>query len=153
MRQLVIGVLLLPLVLTAGAFYWMETSQTKGPTSLPVIGTAPETDDPQILAGWNVYTTKGCVFCHGPAGEGGVENPNAVGGLIPPLKEVAAGYNEAELKERILKGVLHIDQADPNGPPPPLYMPPWEGILTEEELNNVVAYLFSLAPEVEAWDE
>jgi mono/diheme cytochrome c family protein len=153
MRQLVIVILFLPLFLTAGAFYWVSKSQDQGPTSLPTLGKPPETDDPTLQAGWKVYTSKGCVFCHGPAGEGGVKNPNAVGGLIPPLKAVAEGYNEEELKEKILKGVPVIDQEKPDGPPPPLYMPAWEGLLTEQELNQVVAYLMSLAPKTESWDE
>ena len=153
MRHVIIVILVLPLVLTSWAFYWVAKSQSKGPTSLPTLGSPPETEDPLLQAGWKVYTSKGCVFCHGPAGEGGVKNPNAVGGLIPPLKTVADGYNVEELKEKILKGVPVIDQADPNGPPPPLHMPAWEGVLSEEELDQVTAYLLSLAPKTESWDE
>jgi len=153
MRNLVLAILFLPILLTSGAVYWVVNSQPTGPTSLPTLGPPPDTEDEHIQEGWKVYTSKGCVFCHGPAGEGGVKNPNAVGGLIPPLKNVADGYSEEELKEKILTGVTTIDQEDPNGPPPPLYMPSWEGLLNEDELDALAGYLLSLAPPSEDWDD
>jgi mono/diheme cytochrome c family protein len=41
---------------------------------------------------------------------------------------------------------------DAKKPPPPLYMPPWKSVLTSEEINRIVEYLWSLKPKnVESW--
>lgn len=118
--------------------------------TMPPIGDPPKTDNPKILAGWKVFTEKGCVYCHGPGGVGGVKNPNAVGGLIPSLIKVGAGYTQEELKQKIRKGVQEVDKDDPKKPSPPLFMPKWEERLTAQELDDVADYLMSLLPKEEA---
>ena len=121
--------------------------------TLPPIGEAPKTDDPKILAGWKVYTGKGCVYCHGPGATGGVKNPNAVGGLMPPLNKVGGSYTKEELKKKIRKGVHEVDRDNPKGPHPPLFMPNWEERLSAQELDDVSDYLMNLLPkeEKEGW--
>ena len=117
--------------------------------AIPPIGNPPQTDDPKILAGWKVYTGKGCVYCHGPGGVGHVKNPNAVGGEMPSLIKVGAGYTKAELELKIRQGVQEVGKDDPKGPSPPLFMPKWEGRLTKQELSDVADYLLSLLPKEE----
>lgn len=101
---------------------------------------------PAVAEGASLFKTKGCIMCHGEAGKGGVRNRYSQGEYIPALENVASGYSEEELKEKIRKGVSSVAKADPNGPVPILIMPSWEDKLTPEELDRIVAYLFSLAP-------
>jgi len=95
-----------------------------------------------------VYKKYGCNGCHGKDGEGGIPNPNAkTAQQVPGLKYVGEGYNKQELRERILNGQREIIAMDKTKPPPPLYMPPWHGKIAEGELEDLIAYLFSLMPE------
>ena len=36
-------------------------------------------------------------------------------------------------------------------PAPPLYMPSWKNVLSEEDINRVADYLWSLQKKPEAW--
>jgi len=109
----------------------------------------PSVMDP-VERGHEAYRTYGCAGCHGPDGKGGVPNPNAATAqLVPDLIHVADGYTKEELKARILKGQREISALDPNRPPPPLYMPAWGGTIKDAEVDDLVAYLFSLKPKGE----
>ena len=117
--------------------------------AMPAVVSAkpPETPiSPTVTEGASLFETKGCIMCHGEGGKGGVRNRYSQGEFIPALEKVASGYSEDELKEKIRKGVSQVAKADSNGPVPILIMPSWEDKLTPEELNRIVAYLFSLAP-------
>lgn len=106
-----------------------------------------------IERGKGVYKKYGCAGCHGPEGQGGVPNPNAkTAQQVPGLKYVAEGYTKDELRKRILNGQREIPLLDPKKPAPPLYMPPWQGKITEGELDDLVAYLMSLLPKGEKLD-
>ena len=97
--------------------------------------------------GREVYRKYGCAGCHGTDAKGGVPNPNSkTAEQVPGLTKVAEGYTKDELKARILKGQREISQLDPKRPPPPLYMPPWLGIIKDAEVDDLVAYLISLKP-------
>src|ERR1035437_4620368 len=92
----------------------------------------------------------GCAGCHGRDGAGGVPNPNAkTAQQVPSLKYVADSYTKAELKKQVLNGQREIVAMDPKLPPPPLYMPPWRGKISESELNDLIEYLLSLFPKEE----
>ncbi len=100
-----------------------------------------------VERGRAVFRKYGCAGCHGPDGKGGVPNPNAkTAQQVPGLIYVADGYTKAELKARILNGQKEINALDPKRPPPPLYMPPWRGTINDAEVDDLVAYLFSLKP-------
>lgn len=104
--------------------------------------------------GERIYRRYGCRGCHGADGEGGVTNRNAESGeQVPPLRFVREGYTAEELKQRIRLGVRDVARLDPEGPEPPLFMPAWGDRLSEGQLDDLVAYLFSLYPEGEelAW--
>ena len=100
-----------------------------------------------------VYKKFGCTGCHASEGQGGIPNPNAkTAQQVPGLKFVSEGYTKAELKKRILDGQREIPAMDQKKPAPPLYMPAWRGKVTEGELEDLVAYLISLAPKGEKLD-
>jgi mono/diheme cytochrome c family protein len=103
--------------------------------------------------GHEVFKKYGCFQCHGPDGKGGVTNPNAkTAELVPSLIYVADGYNQAELIGFIRRGERVIPRLNPNGPEPPHFMPKWDGIVTTNELNDLVDFLFSLKPKGEKLD-
>ena len=100
--------------------------------------------------GREVFRKYGCAGCHGPNAQGGVPNPNAkTAQQVPGLKYVADSYTKEELLKRILNGQHEITSLDPKRPAPPLYMPPWRGMIKDAELDDLVAYLFSLKPKGE----
>jgi mono/diheme cytochrome c family protein len=100
--------------------------------------------------GHDVYRKYGCAGCHGPDAKGGVPNPNAkTAQQVPGLIYVADGYTKAELRTRIIKGQREIPALDPKLPPPPLYMPGWGSTIRDAEVDDLVAYLFSLKPKSE----
>ena len=100
--------------------------------------------------GGEVFLKFGCVGCHGPEGKGGVPNPNAkTAQQVPALTHVADGYTKPELTKLILSGQREIAALDPHRPPPPLYMPAWGSKIKESEVDDLIAYLFSLKPKDE----
>ncbi len=93
----------------------------------------------------------GCVGCHGRDLKGGVKNPNSQGGEVPALIHLADDYTPEEVKAIIRRGKTPALE-DPNKPAPPLYMPTWAKILSEEDLERILAYAWSLRPpQAEAW--
>lgn len=109
----------------------------------------------RIEAGRGVFVEYGCGGCHGRNGEGGLSNPNsASGGKVPALSKVKEGYWREALIKTIGEGV-RTEKADPAGPTPPLNMPAWQGQIRAENMDLLVDYLFSLAPESgkDDWDE
>lgn len=91
-----------------------------------------------------VYARAGCVACHGPQGRGGHPNNNVAGGAIPGLSSVAETFTLDELKEKIRRGVLKPEKADPHGPEPLVFMPAWREIIKESEIDAVASYLMAL---------
>ncbi len=103
-----------------------------------------------VERGRAVFVKYGCAGCHGPAGVGGVPNPNAkTAGQVPGLIHVADAYTTAELAKFIANGQRDITPLDPKFPAPPLYMPAWGGTIKPGEMDDLVAYLFSLKPKGE----
>lgn len=93
-----------------------------------------------------VYGKYGCALCHGRNGEQGIANPNSQTKVIPALTYTKEGYSRKELRMRILHGARSIPSADPKQAPPPYRMPGWQGLMTDQELNDLSDYLFSLMP-------
>jgi mono/diheme cytochrome c family protein len=82
------------------------------------------------------------VGCHGTELQGGVANPNAQGGEVPSLLHVSDDYTKDEVIAIIRNGrVPPIDKA--SGPTPPLYMPSWKNVLSDEDINRIADYLWS----------
>jgi mono/diheme cytochrome c family protein len=111
------------------------------PEPTPIYASPPE-------KGKAVFEKFGCAACHGIGGVGGRRNWNAgLGEEVPSLLYVKAYYgNDIEsLKRLIREGRQPVPRANPTRPNPPLYMPAWKDRISEEELDALVVYLFSLA--------
>ena len=102
-----------------------------------------------IEGGKQCFIRFGCVGCHGIDAQGGVPNPNSQSSEVPPLIHVAEDYTKPEVATIIRRGKIP-PLADPKKPAPPLYMPAWKTVLTEEEINRIVEYVWSLAPKKES---
>lgn len=111
-------------------------------------GTVPVKEE----LGKEAYYKFGCVGCHGKDGVAGIPNFNAQGGKVPTINKVGEGYTASELKKKIRLGVQPVDKENPSGPVPPLWMQKWGERITDEELDNLVAYLMSLMPQEEKWE-
>ena len=108
-------------------------------------------NEAMIEAGKRSFARFGCVGCHGLQLQGGVPNPNSQGGEVPSLLHASEDYTKAEATNIIRNGKIP-PLADTAKPAPPLYMPSWKHILTDEEVNRIVEYLWSLQPKKEgAW--
>ena len=130
--------------------YLLSLTASNLPASY-VIPPGPEpvrTFTSDVERGKAVFEKYGCAACHGVGGLGGRKNWNAgLGEEIPSLMYVKAYYgNDVEtLKNLIRNGRQPIPRANPERPRPSLYMPAWKERISEEELNALVAYLFSLS--------
>jgi mono/diheme cytochrome c family protein len=100
---------------------------------------------PPVQRGRLIFKLAGCVACHGWNAKGGYPNNNVAGGLIPSLTMVSVTYTKAELHSKIEFGVTPLP-ADPSKPKPLIYMPKWGQQLKPDEIDALVAYLFTLAP-------
>jgi len=100
-----------------------------------------------VERGHVVFQKYGCYQCHGQDAKGGVSNPNAkTAELVPSLINVANGYTKDELIAFIKRGERNIPRMNPNGPEPPHFMPKWEPIIGDAEINDLAEFLFSLKP-------
>jgi mono/diheme cytochrome c family protein len=93
-----------------------------------------------VVAGASAYVRYGCINCHGPNGLGGVPNPLSEDKSIPPLsgQDFRSEFNtNAKIKEVIRSGSV-IGRA------PIVSMPHWGGIISDQNLDALVAYLKTL---------
>jgi len=123
-------------------------------SNLPVSYVIPGVPEPepvyasQVEKGQAVFRKFGCTACHGLNGVGGRRNWNAgLGEEVPSLMYAKAYYGNHvdDLKELIRHGRQPVPRANASRPNPALYMPAWKDRISEEELDALVAYLFSLA--------
>jgi mono/diheme cytochrome c family protein len=107
-------------------------------------------EDVAIEAGHQDFARFGCVGCHGTELQGGVPNPNAQGGEVPSLLHLSDDYTKDEVIAIIRNG-----RAPPlentAGPTPPLYMPSWKHVLSDEDLNRIADFLWSKQQKKESW--
>ncbi len=111
---------------------------------LPAVPTAEAAPIPtgQGLAveGASLYVRYGCIDCHGPNGLGGVPNPQSPDKSIPPLSGIAfrSQFNTNEKIIAVIRSGSVIGRA------PIVSMPHWGGIIPDDQLNALVAYLKTL---------
>ena len=112
---------------------------------LPAVQGAQPIDVPQdqgeAVAGSILYTNLGCVNCHGPNGLGGVPNPLSEDKSIPPLSgpDFTSEFNTpAKIRDIIVSGSVI-------GKAPIVSMPHWGSILTDAEVNQLIAYIGTLS--------
>ncbi len=80
--------------------------------------------------------------CHGTELQGGVANPNAQGGEVPSLLHLSDDYTKDEIIAVIRNGrAPPLENA--SGPTPPLYMPAWKSLLSDEDIHQLVEFLWS----------
>jgi len=94
----------------------------------------------EAVAGAVLYVRDGCINCHGPNGLGGVPNPLSEDKTIPPLSggDFRSEFNTDKKIEDVIRSGSVIGQA------PIVSMPHWGGILSQQDLNALVAYLKTL---------
>ncbi|MBI3291806.1 MAG: cytochrome c [Elusimicrobia bacterium] len=98
----------------------------------------------QMRRGRRLYQEMRCGVCHGSEGRGGVKNPNAdPDGKVPTLLDLSEAFTRRDLKDKILKGSRPPPLGE-SAPEPPLEMPAWRAVLSEDELEDLTAFLFSL---------
>jgi len=98
------------------------------------------TEQGAAVAGAALYVRNGCINCHGPSGLGGVPNPLSEDKTIPSL----SGQDFREEFDTDAKITEMIRSGSVIGKPPIASMPHWGGILSDEELADLVAYLKTL---------
>jgi mono/diheme cytochrome c family protein len=92
------------------------------------------------VAGAALYVRYGCVNCHGPNALGGVPNPSSPDKTIPPLsgQDFRSEFNtDAKIAAVIRSGSVL-------GRAPIVSMPHWGGILSDQQIAGLVAYLKTL---------
>ena len=105
-------------------------------------GRAPTPEDAAIAAGELDFSRFGCAGCHGTQLQGGVPNPNAQGGQVPSLLHLADDYTKDEVLQVVRNGRMPpLDNV--KGPTPPLYMPAWKNLLSDEDIHQLVEFLWS----------
>jgi len=106
-----------------------------GATPTPV-----QTDQGPVVEGAQLYVRDGCINCHGPNGLGGVPNPVAEDKTIPALSgaDFFTEFNTDKKITDVIRSGSVIGRA------PIVSMPHWGGILTDAELQALVAYIKTL---------
>ena len=111
---------------------------------LPKVATASPpvvpTGQGAAVEGATLYTLYGCVNCHGPNGLGGVPNPQSEDKTIPPL----SGQDFRNEFNTDAKIIAVIRSGSVIGKAPIVSMPHWGGIIPQDRLNALVAYLKTL---------
>ena len=113
---------------------------------LPAVPGAVPPDVPRdqgdVVAGAALYEYYGCINCHGPNGLGGVPNPQSPDQTIPPL----AGSDFRQEFDTDQKIMEIIASGSVLGKQPIVSMPHWGGIITDPDMQALLAYLKVLAP-------
>jgi mono/diheme cytochrome c family protein len=107
----------------------------------------PGTTPPPVITGQGpavegafLYQRYGCINCHGPNGLGGVPNPQSPDKAIPRLSG-ADFFKEFNTDEKIIDV---IRSGSVIGRAPIVSMPHWGGIIPEQQLRALVAYIKTL---------
>jgi mono/diheme cytochrome c family protein len=111
---------------------------------LPAVpgATPPTVPTNQGLAveGSVLYVRDGCINCHGPNGLGGVPNPQSPDKSVPPLSgaDFRGEFNTPAKIANVIRSGSVIGRA------PIVSMPHWGGILSQTDVNALIAYLATL---------
>jgi mono/diheme cytochrome c family protein len=97
-------------------------------------------DQGPAVAGAALYIRYGCINCHGPNGLGGVPNPQSPDKSIPPL----SGQDFRKEFDTDAKIIAIIRTGSVIGKPPIVSMPHWGSIISNRNLQALVAYLKTL---------
>jgi len=92
------------------------------------------------VAGAALYVRYGCINCHGPNGLGGVPNPLSADKTIPPLS--GQGFRHDFPTDKAIADVIRSGSVI--GKAPIVSMPHWGGILSDQQIAELIAYLKTL---------
>ena len=94
----------------------------------------------QVVEGQKLFVNYGCENCHGGNGLGGAANPNNPGGALPFLGGTAFDqqFPTAADVESVIKSGSILGAA------PITSMPHWGGIIPQDQLDALVAYIRTL---------
>jgi mono/diheme cytochrome c family protein len=92
------------------------------------------------VAGAALYVRYGCINCHGPNGLGGVANPLSQDKVIPPLS--GQGFRHDFPTDKAIADVIRSGSVI--GKAPIVSMPHWGGILSDQQIAELIAYLKTL---------
>ncbi len=102
-----------------------------------------------VQRGWVVASTRGCLACHGVLDrDPDAAEPPAIGGAPSFAHDDVVAYsrNVGEIREWILDGKPRRILAEQAGEEPPLLqMPAWRGVLSEREVEDLVAWITALS--------
>jgi mono/diheme cytochrome c family protein len=109
----------------------------------PVAGAQPvsiPTAQGAAVGGAALYIRYGCINCHGPNGLGGVPNPQSPDKAIPPLSggDFRGEFNTDAKIAAVIRSGSVIGRA------PIVSMPHWGGILSDQQVAELIAYLKTL---------
>ena len=98
------------------------------------------TDQGSAVQGSVLYVRDGCINCHGPNGLGGVPNPQSPDKTVPPLSgaDFKGQFNTPAKIADVIRSGSVIGRA------PIVSMPHWGGILSQADMNALIAYLGTL---------
>ncbi len=98
------------------------------------------TDQGLAVQGSVLYVRDGCINCHGPNGLGGVPNPQSPDKTIPVLSgaDFRSQFNTPAKIADVVRSGSVIGKA------PIVSMPHWGGILSQADMNALIAYLGTL---------
>jgi cbb3-type cytochrome c oxidase subunit III len=118
------------------AAYWggknnaSTTTEAAPPVSYPAV-------TPEQAAGAHAFLQFACAQCHGDRGVGGV-SPD-----VPALQSVAPTLTVEQLTSIIEHGAGAANASDKP------FMPVWKGIISTQQVSNLVAYLRAGFPDVQ----
>src|SRR5688572_18293359 len=102
----------------------------------------------RVQRGYEVAYRNGCFSCHGPGGIKGMVNPGHAEEEVPPWSGglmTMYAFDEAEIREWILDGLPKRIRNDPEQmkqrAQATIEMPAWRGLLSDRELDDLVAYV------------
>jgi mono/diheme cytochrome c family protein len=111
---------------------------------LPAVGNTEPVAVPQgqgaAVAGSALYIRYGCINCHGPNGLGGVPNPLSPDTVIPPLS--GQGFRHDFPTDKAIADIVRSGSVI--GRAPIVSMPHWGGILSNQQIAQLIAYLKTL---------
>ncbi len=129
--------LLLALALAFGAgiggfFLGRDTKHAKQASTQ----TSTTAVDPHVAAGAHIFVQFACAQCHGNLGRGDVSP------AVPALTNVRSQLTAAQLRSTINHGLG--ESANPTKP----YMPVWGAVISDSQVNDLVAYIRAGLPSV-----
>ena len=122
---------------TAGFFVGRSTKHTHTVTAAASTTTAQNAAsvDPHVAAGAHAFVAFACAQCHGEQGKGGVS------------PDVPALTSAKSLTAAQLSAIIHHGLGASTNPTKP-YMPVWNGIISNTQIDDLVSYIHAGLPQV-----